>query len=152
MVEKPRLITGIHLLLRRFNNSLSENEYLFHKRVGTGFFDNYFSVPGGHIDGFESPVDCAIRESQEELGISIRHEDLHFVNVIYRIKVPENEVRIDFCYAVTKWQGEIKSNEPDKHSDAKWYPFSKLPQPFVPYIEQAIKDIENKITFTQTVV
>jgi ADP-ribose pyrophosphatase YjhB (NUDIX family) len=150
MENERKVIPGIHLLFRRYNEVLGQNEYLIHKRVNTKFFDDHFSVPGGHIDNYETPAECAIREADEELTVKIDQSDLTLANVIYRVKRDVNEHRIDFCYVVNKWEGEIRAAEPEKHTDPEWYPVDQLPQPMVPYVEKAIKDIENQTIFTQT--
>jgi len=150
MQNKRKVIPGIHLLFRRFNKVLGENEYLLHKRINTRFLDGHFSVPGGHIDDYESPIDCAIREAKEELCVHIDPKNVKFINIIYRTKKAENEVRTDFCFIVNKWKGILKSGEPHKHSEPKWYPVSKFPRPMVPYVKTAIKDIEQGIAYTKT--
>lgn len=148
MNDNPKTLPGVHLLFRRFNDDLKENEYLLHKRINTKYMDDHFSLPGGHIDGFETPEECVAREAMEELRVVVRPEDIQFVNLIYRIKKPKNEIRTDLCFIINNWEGEFKIGEPEKHSEPKWYPVSKLPSPVVPYVEKAIKDIENGVILT----
>lgn len=150
MTSKPRVIPGTFLLLRRLNKDLGENEYLLHKRIGTNFFDGYYSIPGGHIERYETPSECAIREAKEELGITLKLKDLEFVNLIYRIKEKDNEIRIDLCCLVKAWDGLIVNREPSKHEDPKWYVISKFPDKIIPYVKQAIANIEKRIVYTQT--
>ncbi len=141
-MEQPKVIPGVHLLFRRFNEEADENEYLLHKRINSYFADHY-SVPGGHIDDYETPEECVIREGMEELGVKLKTEDIKFVNVIYRSRPDKNDVRIDFCHVIENWEGEMKLNEPEKHEEPFWCAVSKFPKPIVPYVEEAIKDIES---------
>lgn len=130
------------MLFRRFNKEANENEYLLHKRINSYFADHY-SVPGGHIDDYETPVECVIREGMEELGVTLKPEDIKFVNVIYRSRPDKNDVRIDFCHVIESWEGEMRVKEPEKHEEPFWCVISQFPKPMVPYVEEAIKDIES---------
>ncbi|MFA6524880.1 MAG: NUDIX domain-containing protein [Patescibacteria group bacterium] len=150
MSDQRKVIPGVHLIFQKYNNDIGENEYLLHKRMNTNFFDKHFSVPGGHIDDYETPTDCVVREGKEELGVDIDPKYIKFANVLYRIKKSDHEVRIDFCYIITKWKGILKANEQHKHSEPAWYPLSKFPTPVVPYVLQAIQDIESGIAYTKT--
>ncbi|HJP80858.1 MAG TPA: NUDIX hydrolase [Candidatus Saccharimonadales bacterium] len=44
----------------------------------------YWTLPGGIIDPGETPKECAIRETLEEVGLTILPEDVHFVAVVDR--------------------------------------------------------------------
>jgi 8-oxo-dGTP diphosphatase len=39
---------------------------------------NYWDLPGGMRDGKESPENCVIRETWEELGLELKEQDLHW--------------------------------------------------------------------------
>jgi len=142
----PKIIPGVHIFFQRFNVELQENEYLLHKREHTGYMDNQYSVPGGHIEGHENPIDRVLREAKEEVNVEAL--DPKFVILIYRIKEKDNEVRIDLGCLVSKWNGEFKAGEPSKHSEPKWYALSKFPNNMVPYIRQAIMEYESGLNFT----
>ena len=150
MISKPKIIPGIHLLFRRVDEESGENEYLLHKRIGTNFFDGYYSVPGGHIERYETPLECAMREAKEELGITLKPNQLEVVNLIYRIKEKEGEVRPDLCFLIKQWKGTISNGEPKKHKKPEWYLISKFPNKMVPYVKQAIIDIERGVFLTQS--
>lgn len=52
---------------------LSEDKLLMHLRDNTpGLFNaNMWDFPGGGREGEETPIECAIRETQEEFGITL---------------------------------------------------------------------------------
>lgn len=47
-------------------------------------YKDYWSFPGGMIDDDETPLQAAVREVQEEVGVTIRTEQLEFVLVVDR--------------------------------------------------------------------
>lgn len=49
----------------------------------TGHPVDAWDIFKGHIDSWESTVDCAIRELQEESGIAISKEDLRYIGSLH---------------------------------------------------------------------
>ncbi len=47
-------------------------------------YKRYWTLPGGVIDPKESPRQAAIREVNEEVGLTIKPEDVDFLQVMYR--------------------------------------------------------------------
>lgn len=76
-----------------------------------------------------------------------------FLMVIIPFRVvisKDNEIRMDLCCLVKAWDGLIVNREPSKHEDPKWYAISKFPDKIIPYVKQAIANIEKRIVYTQT--
>lgn len=46
-------------------------------------YDNSWLLPGGVVEENESPLDAAIREAEEELGLKFERKRLHFVGINY---------------------------------------------------------------------
>ena len=59
----------------------SNNEILVQKRCDKkDYFPNVWDCSvGGHIDYGETPVNCALREASEELGLNLNEEDLSYL-------------------------------------------------------------------------
>lgn len=68
-------------------------------------FKGRYAFPGGHLDYNEDPVDCCLRELKEETGLTGLNAELldvkghplrdprgHYVSIVYRVMVSENEV------------------------------------------------------------
>lgn len=88
-----------------------DNRILVLKRgPGARFLENTWNLPGGHLEMDESLEDCAVRECFEESGVSIKKEDLVFLNinsdpkdnpkqkvsVMYGIAIPDRQkIKID---------------------------------------------------------
>jgi 8-oxo-dGTP diphosphatase len=47
-------------------------------------YKTYWTMPGGVIDEGESPIQAAIRETMEEVGIALSRSTVEFVAVVYR--------------------------------------------------------------------
>lgn len=41
--------------------------------------------------------------------------------------------RVDFFFAVRRWQGDPDIQEPDKAAELRWVSLDQLPEPVVPY-------------------
>jgi len=78
--------------------------------------------PGGKKEEFEIFEECAVRETMEELGISIKVKNLFGV---YGTDSPEGRFEVHmFLSEITG--GEISLKEKDKISDYSWYSYNDL--------------------------
>jgi len=98
--------------------------------------DGYYHVPAGHLEDGEQMVAALVRESKEEVGISIDPEDVKFVHVMHN---KSNNERVAFFFEVGKWSGDLKNMEPGKCGGLEWFMLDDLPEKTVPYAEEAIK-------------
>ena len=87
--------------------------------IGTGTLNG----PGGKLEEGETPFECVIRETQEEVGVTLSKENLDYLGTItfFAGGVPDFEV----CIFYTK----VFSGEPKETPDMvpSWYPIEKLP-------------------------
>lgn len=83
-----------------------QGRVLFLRRAGTGFFDGFWSLPGGHVENGESLRQAAVRELAEELGIEVAQEALTPVAVVHRAS---DTNRIEFLFEARRWQGKRAS-------------------------------------------
>lgn len=137
--QRFSLIVDVHLFL------IKDNKILLLLRKNTGYMDDFYHVPAGHLDGEERIVDALIRESKEEAGLDIKAEDVKFVHVMHH---KSNNERAAFFFEVEKWQGEIQNMELDKCAGLEWFPLSSLPDNIVPYVKEAIKHYLDKEIFS----
>ncbi len=128
----------VHLLFFR------EDQVLLLRRFNTGYADGQYSVPAGHLDGGETVMAAAARESEEETGLRIDLEDMVFSSVVHRM---EEEERVDFFVHVRQWQGEPANTEPDKCDELRWVNVNELPDNTVPYVQKAIQNHRAGIVF-----
>lgn len=45
-------------------------------------FENFWVLPGGHLEVSESILEAVVRETREETGISLNHEDFSFFHFL----------------------------------------------------------------------
>ncbi len=119
------------------------------RRKGSGYYDGWYSVPAGHVEAGELPVDALIRETKEELGIALDESDVRLVHTMYRTKHDETGDRVDLFFTVTKWSGEITNTEPHKCDDIQWFSLNALPENLVHYVREAIRDVESGIGYSE---
>lgn len=74
------------------------------KKLGAGFYN----APGGNIEPGEDPLACAIRETQEETGITV-HSARKAARVFMHF---HNGTIVDLYYFITDaWSGKLKEND-----------------------------------------
>lgn len=89
-----------------------------HRKV----YPDLWDLPGGHIEGDESPVDALRREAQEELGIDV--EQYRELGTVLDPVEPADII----VFAVLAWHGEPTNAAPDEHSEIAWFTEDKLPE------------------------
>lgn len=105
-----------------------DGKMLLGKRRGIRGTDTW-SVPGGKIELYESPEQCARRELMEETGLEVGEiRFLTFSTDVYQ-EYDEHWITLAF---VTEWKsGEPQVLEPNKMTDWGWYAWNALPQPLL---------------------
>ncbi len=139
--ERFKIIPAVYLVL------MKENKILLSRRYNTGYFDNYYSFPAGHLDGKETLRQAMVREVKEETGIILNQSDLELIHTMNR-KIPNNE-RVDFFFTTKKWLGAPKIMESEKCNDLSWFELNNLPDNIIPYIKQAIDSVLDNITYSE---
>ncbi len=132
--EYFKAIPAVYILFSK------NREVLLLRRHNTTYFDGYFSLPAGHVELGESLRSAAIREAQEEVGVTIKVSNLKLVHVLNRPAGEKNgDTRLDFFFEVKLWTGELKNMEPNKCSELKWFNASSLPPEMIPEVRQAVE-------------
>jgi mutator protein MutT len=105
------------------------------RRSNTGFKDGSYSTVGGHLEGGETIKQAAIRECQEEIGVTIDPTDLEIIGVTH-YGSPAGE-GIDFFLVANQWTGEPSPKS--ECDDIQWCPVDGLPKNTIPFVQRAIK-------------
>ncbi|MBI5654370.1 NUDIX domain-containing protein [Candidatus Uhrbacteria bacterium] len=96
-----------------------------------------WAAPGGHLEWFESPEECALREVAEEAGIEIVNlRSMTFTNDVF---LDEDKHYITLAVVADYVSGEPQVLEPDKCERWEWFSWDELPEPrFLP-LENLLK-------------
>jgi len=129
-----------------------ENKVLFLHRRNKNIFKapGHWGLVGGKIEQGEKPIECAIREAHEEVGIILKQEDLTFVNVAWEkvTATPPNqtaitETLIACTFVARTWQGIPINKEPEQHDAMEWFALDVPPDPIWPIHGQILKAWQN---------
>lgn len=81
--------------------------------------------PGGHIDPGEAPWDAALRESEEETGLALRHpEDGPRLIHVDVHEAANGHTHLDLRYLLLA-PDEDPSPPPGESPEARWYPWDE---------------------------
>ena len=138
-MKRFKMPVAVHLFL------IHDNRILLIKRINTGYCDNMFSLPAGHVEKGENVFEAMIRETKEEINIDVSN-NLKIVQVMNR-KGTDQE-RIDYFFLAKMWTGNINNNEPNKCSLIKWVDIDKIPRNTIPYIKYSIQMYYKNEQFT----
>ena len=98
----------------------SQNEIAMAK-VKRGFFSGHWTLPGGFVDYAEHPVEGAVREVKEELGVSVEIDEKDIVQIAERIFTSEGIQFLSFTYKCYI-EGDAQFNpKADEIEEARWF-------------------------------
>lgn len=137
--HRHQLTADVHLAL------LNHNRILFGRRQNTGYEDGAYHLPSGHLEAGESAVAALIRESKEEIGITIRPEAVEFAHVTHN---SSSGGRAAFFFTVREWDGDPENREPEKCSELAWFPLDALPNHMIAYCRTAMEHITSGQPFS----
>lgn len=102
-----------------------------------------WSFPGGHLEYNESWENCAIRETFEETGLSIKN--VRFGTVTNDLFHKEQKHYITIIMLSDYDRGDLCLMEPDKCEQWEWFTWDKLPSPIFVSIENLLKENFNPL-------
>ena len=124
------------------------NKILLSLRKNTGFYDGYYSLVAGHIEGNETMTQAMIREAYEEAGIELNSDCLQMKTVIHR-KSDDRE-SVDFFFKSSEDMFSPINREPDKCSELGYFPLDALPENIIPYVKKGIFNSIQGINYDET--
>ena len=127
---RPGFPVAVHVFLLR------GDQVLLLRRCNTGYEDGKLSVVAGHVEPGETVTGAALRESREEVGLTLEPDRLRVVGVMHRKSTDE---RIDFFLSYPLDDGVPRNLEEGKCSELLWARRSALPIDTIPYVRAAIE-------------
>jgi 8-oxo-dGTP diphosphatase len=126
------------------------NQILLLRRANTTYMDGMWSVPAGHMDGWEFARDAIIREISEEVWIVLNPSQLLRPIQLFRITANNNgSERFEVFFPVAQRDGELTNNEPHKCDALEWFEMNNLPDNIIPYIKTMIEEYTQWKTFVE---
>ncbi|NQV90049.1 NUDIX domain-containing protein [Candidatus Uhrbacteria bacterium] len=132
--DRFRAVVSVYLILLN-----EQGQVLLLKRQNTGYKDNEFGLPAGHVDGEEELTQAMIREAREEVGLNLQSENLELGHVMHR-HCGDHEC-VDFFFLCQRWEGTPTNCEVEKCSELTWFPLEALPESTIDYYKQAFDHI-----------
>jgi len=122
-----------------------DGNILFIKRKGD--HAPYFSIPGGRLEAGETFEQCAIREIEEEIGITIK--DPKVIAVTNNLKTYKNEGvhYISIILVAEDFSGEPRIMEPEKHEKWVWASPKNIPMPHFDASERGVECYVNGLFY-----
>jgi len=104
---------------------VNSNHEIAMAKVKRGFFTGHWTLPGGFVDYAEHPVEGAVREVKEELGLKVNIDPNDIVQIAERIFTSEGIQFLSFTYKC-KVDGEVTFNpKADEIEEARWFPMDQ---------------------------
>lgn len=134
MSERPKVGVGVIVI--------KGGKILLGKRKNS-HGSGHWSFPGGHLEFGESWVECAVRETMEETGLTIKN--IRFGTVSNDIFASEEKHYITIFMLADYDSGELAVMEPDKCEKWEWFDWDDLPQPLFIPIQNLVKQNFNPL-------
>lgn len=130
--DTARPYTAAFVLIER------DGKYLFVRRANTTWMNDHYGLPSGKVEKHEGFRAAAVREAQEEVGVTVRPEDLEFATVAWRDAADsQDNPDMEWCdvlFYAKAWSGEPYNAEPHLHDEIAWFSLDALPENTVPHI------------------
>lgn len=128
--EQKRPKVGVGVIIKK------DDKILLGKRINA-HGHNTWNFPGGHLEFGETPEECAVRETMEEAGITIKNVVRGPWTNDYNVEAENHYITI---YMIADYDaGEVKVMEPEKCALWSWFTWDSLPEPLFLPIKNLMK-------------
>ena len=90
-------------------------------KVKRGFFTGHWTLPGGFVDYAEHPLEGAMREVLEEIGITVNISEDNIVQIAERIFTSEGIQFLSFTYKCEIQNKIVFNPKEDEIEDVRWF-------------------------------
>lgn len=117
---------------------IRDGKVLLSRRANTDWLNGHLCLPGGHVEEGETPHQALIREIKEELGVTVRENELKFICSVYSTSTPTGYASFEFQLVNTSYN--FINNEPDKCSELVWADLDSLPEETIERFRMVIEE------------
>lgn len=132
-MSKNNFRVSVNLIFKK------ENNILLMRRFNTGWNDGKYALMGGHVEDNENPIDAAIREAKEELGLNLEKKNLEF-----KMIMPVFPDHIYIYFECKQFNGEPTNCETNQCDDIRYFDIDKLPKNTIEADLKALSSIYGK--------
>lgn len=105
---------------------IMDGKILLMRRISQRWMGGKLQIPGGHVDQDESPLGAALREANEELGISIDSDDIRHISTAV-VKDDQTEYFALQFQLIKPRNYTFRIAEREKCSELVWAELHQLP-------------------------
>lgn len=117
----------------------AQGRLLLQERQNTGYMDGHYDCAcSGHVELNETLEEAALREVEEELGVTLQPQDLRLIHVCHNYL--HEPYYANFVYELDRWEGTPEIREPEKCSDLRYFAPDALPEKLSPTLRSAVRD------------
>lgn len=103
----------------------------------------YDMACSGHLESGETLAHATVREAYEEIGITIKEEDLKMIALIH----PYEDDYINVFFTATSYEGVPTIKEPNKCGDLNWFNINELPDNTIIRIRNVLENVKRGIIY-----
>jgi mutator protein MutT len=144
MSDYFKLKATAHAILRD-----NDGKVLFMRRSNTGYMDGKLGLPSGHVEQNESFKSAAVRELQEEAGISADEKSVDHTITLHRYQPAGQHDYVDSFFSIKKWEGMPIIAETDKCSEIVWAHPKDVRSELVSYLTHVFDAIDRQDVFIE---
>ena len=126
-MEKKRCVTKSAIMVLLIREKDGKQQVLLQKRHHTGYKDGYYDfTASGHVEENESMLMACVRETKEEVGVTINKDNLEAMCVIHKHSTGEDTYYNGY-FKIGDREGNPRIAEPNKCSELTWFDIDHLP-------------------------
>ncbi|MFE2446517.1 NUDIX domain-containing protein [Streptomyces sp. NPDC021218] len=133
--ESMTLLVAAVIVHDKANNRV----VLLQRSQNAKFAQGMWDLPVGKSEPGEPITETAVRELNEETGLTVQPEALkvaHIIHGAWGVEAPNGFLTIVF--AAHEWAGEPENREPRKHAQVRWVGADAIPENFVDTTSSAL--------------
>lgn len=118
-------------------------------RANTSWMNGHYGLASGKVEMGESFTQALIREAKEEIGVTVRPENLRPILTCHRREPAESMSWVDMVFEADSWEGEVVNAEPHMHSELAWLDSAELPANVIPSVRFMLEQIAAGKTYCE---